>query len=258
MGDLMYCPLVPFSGDDFIVTSTRNIISRRCTIEKPSALEIPSGRCYIGHGVTIRADLAPVQIHKYTFIGEGTTLRPCSMGTRPVPLTIGPHCSVGQRCTVEAAVIGAGCTVDDGCTLSPRCILKDFVRVVAGTVVPPDMVCPPFRYACLDAHSTASSFPHIPQRHPPPTRQRHRRGTGAHRGQRTGRSGHTRAHKQGEPIQGTEARERSARSAGREQPEPAVAIAATVITGGAGEWRRCRICLECLVAVSQCTVHGLT
>jgi dynactin-5 len=144
MSDLMYCPTVHFSGDDFIVTSTRNIISRRCTVEKPSALAIPSGRCYIGHGVTIRADLAPVQIHKYTFIGEGTTLRPCNVGARPVPLTIGPHCSLGKHCTVEAAVIGAGCTVDDNCTLSPRCILKDYVHVVAGTVVPPDMVCPPF------------------------------------------------------------------------------------------------------------------
>ena len=95
----MYNPKVPFTAEDFIVTSARNIISRRCTIQKPSALEIPSGRCFIGHNVTIRADLAPVQIQKYTFIEEGATLQPCSTigdNRRPIPLTIGSHCSLGN------------------------------------------------------------------------------------------------------------------------------------------------------------------
>jgi hypothetical protein len=67
----MYNPDVPFSTDDYILTSTKNIISRSSNIHKPSALEIPLGRCFIAHGVTIRADLATVQIQKYTFIGEG-------------------------------------------------------------------------------------------------------------------------------------------------------------------------------------------
>ena len=119
----MYNPEVLFSTDDYILTSTRNIISRNATIHKPSALEIPLGRCFIAHGVVIRADLAQVQIQKYTFIGQGTVLQPCSMSNDPlkhIPLSIGSHCSIGQRCTVEAAVIGIGCSIGDDCNLSKR------------------------------------------------------------------------------------------------------------------------------------------
>jgi dynactin-5 len=147
MAGLMYIPDVPFTNEEYIVTSTQNIISRKCNIQKPSALEIPSGKCFISHGVTIRADLAPIQIQKYSFIEEDTVLQPCSTtgeNARPIPLTIGSHCLIGKRCTIEAAVIGMGCTVGDDCHLSPRCILKDFVKVVKGAVVPSDMVCPPF------------------------------------------------------------------------------------------------------------------
>ena len=119
----MYNPEVLFSTDDYILTSTRNVISRSATIHKPSALEIPLGRCFIAHGVVIRADLAQVQIQKYTFIGQGTVLQPCSMSNDPlkhIPLSIGSHCSIGQRCMVEAAVIGIGCSIGDDCNLSKR------------------------------------------------------------------------------------------------------------------------------------------
>ena len=119
----MYNPEAPFSTDEYILTSTRNVISRSSTIYMPSSLEMPMGRCFIAHNVTIRADLAPVQIQKYTFIGEGSILRPCHMlndASKYIPLTIGSHSSVGKRCTVEAAVLGMGCTVGDDCILSPR------------------------------------------------------------------------------------------------------------------------------------------
>jgi carbonic anhydrase/acetyltransferase-like protein (isoleucine patch superfamily) len=119
----MYNPEVPFSTDEYILTSTRNVISRSSTIHMPSSLEIPLGRCFIAHGVTIRADLAPVQIQKYTFVGEGSTLQPCHMlndFSKFIPLTVGSHCSIGKRCTVEAAVMGMGCTIGDDCILSQR------------------------------------------------------------------------------------------------------------------------------------------
>ena len=122
----MYNPDVPFSTDDYIITSTRNIISRSSIIHKPSALEIPMGRCYIAPGVVIRADLAPVQIQKYTFIGEDSVLQPCYMhndATKYIPLTIGSHCSIGKRCTVEAAVLGIGCSIGDDCKLSQRWVI---------------------------------------------------------------------------------------------------------------------------------------
>ena len=119
----MYNPEVQFSTDDYILTSTRNIISRDATIHRPSALEIPLGRCFIAPGVVIRADLAPIQIQKYTFIGEKTILQPGNMYNdeeKFIPLTIGSHCSIGKRCIIEAVVIGIGCSVGDDCKLSKR------------------------------------------------------------------------------------------------------------------------------------------
>lgn len=119
----MYNPEVYFSTDDYILTSTRNIISRNATIQMPSALEIPLGRCFIAHGVIIRADLAHVQIQKYTFIGEDTVLQPCPIyndSSKFIPLSIGSHCSIGERCMIEAAVIGIGCFIGNDCKLSKR------------------------------------------------------------------------------------------------------------------------------------------
>lgn len=127
----MYNPEVLFSTDDYILTSTRNIISRNATIHKPSALEIPLGRCFIAHGVVIRADLAQVQIQKYTFIGQDTVLQPCLMSNDPlkhIPLSIGSHCSIGQRCMVQAAEIGIGCSIGDDCNLSKR---SDYIHLLA-------------------------------------------------------------------------------------------------------------------------------
>jgi acetyltransferase-like isoleucine patch superfamily enzyme len=37
-----------------------------------------------------------------------------------------------------------GCYIDDGCVVSARVILKDFVYIEKDSVVPSDMVIPPF------------------------------------------------------------------------------------------------------------------
>ena len=51
---------------------------------------------------------------------------------------------IGSNCEVHAAVIGMGVIIGDGCTLGERCVVKDYVRIEKGTVVPPNMVLPPF------------------------------------------------------------------------------------------------------------------
>jgi len=151
----MYCPEVVFDSDAFIQTSSGNRISRKAAITNPQALEIPSGRCVIMHGVTIRCDLSPVQLQKYSFIDAGTIVRPCSYIPLPtaeqqaptlkfVPMTVGSHTWIGKDCVIEAASIGMGCRLGDNVVLSKRCILKDYVYVEANSIVPPDMVLPPF------------------------------------------------------------------------------------------------------------------
>lgn len=40
--------------------------------------------------------------------------------------------------------LGIGCSIGDNVVLCKRCILKDYSRIEAGTVVPSDMTVPPF------------------------------------------------------------------------------------------------------------------
>lgn len=151
---MMYNPPVEYIPEQYIVTSTGNIVSRRANIFKAQSVEIPNGRCIIEDDVIIRGDLAAVQINKYSLIDSRSVLRPCFVTTvssttgqkllKFVPQTIGSHCYIGKDCLVESAVIGIGCIIEDNCILSKRSILKDYVLVVRGSVVPSDMVIPPF------------------------------------------------------------------------------------------------------------------
>lgn len=143
----MYNPIVEIPAEDYILTSTGNIISRAASIVKTQSLEVPGGRCFIDHSVTIHSDLAPIQLQRYVYISAGTTLKPCSTFAEPiraVPMTIGSHSFIGSDCHIEAAAIGTGCHIGNQCTIGKRCILKDYVKVLDGAVLPNDMVVPPF------------------------------------------------------------------------------------------------------------------
>lgn len=145
---MIFCSHDCFIREDYLQTSTGNIISRKAKIFKAQAVEIPQGKVIIKDDVVIRGDLSAVQINKYSIISSGTILRPSygviSGSFRFIPLTIGSHCIIGKDCIIQAAVIGIGCNIGNNCILSKRCILKDFAYIEPNTVVPPDMVIPPF------------------------------------------------------------------------------------------------------------------
>lgn len=145
---MMYNPEVSVIQEDYIVTTTGNIISREALICKPQTVEIPNGRVYISPQAIIRGDLAPIQLNKYCFVGDRSVIHPpyamLKQQFKFIPTTIGSHTFIGIDCVIEAAVIGIGCHISDNCILSKRCILKDFVLVLEGSVVPCDMVIPPF------------------------------------------------------------------------------------------------------------------
>jgi dynactin-5 len=143
----MYNEDIIFNVDDYIQTSTGNKISRLSNIIKPQSLEIPAGRCIIMNNVIIRCDLAAIKLNKYIIISEDTIIKPSYTfisGFRYIPITIGNHCYIGKRCVIESASIGVGCYICDDVILSKRSILKDYVYVLEGCVVPNDMVIPPF------------------------------------------------------------------------------------------------------------------
>ena len=153
-----------FIESDYICTTSGNIISRKSIIVQSKSLEVPSGRIIILNNVTLRSDLAKLLINKYTFINENTIIRPpyqiiindnlvdnnisSSKDINPItlkyiPMTIGSHTYIGKNCIIEAAVIGLGVFIEDDVIISKRCIIKDFVYIKKGSIVPSDMALPP-------------------------------------------------------------------------------------------------------------------
>lgn len=144
---MIYNPEIELSSEEFIFTSTGNVIARSAVIHNAKGLEVPGGRVFVDKEVTLHADIAPIQLHRYVHIGPSTILKPCQTFYEPIrsiPQSIGANTIIGDNCVIEAAVIGTGCHIGNNCKISSRCILKDHVRVMDNTTILADMVIPPF------------------------------------------------------------------------------------------------------------------
>lgn len=61
-----------------------------------------------------------------------------------MPLRMGDHVFVGEGTVVQAASIGAHVYIGHNVVVDEFAIIKDYVRILDGTVVPPNMVIPSF------------------------------------------------------------------------------------------------------------------
>lgn len=155
---------------DYIETDTGNKVARKAQLHGTQHI-ILGGRTVIQPDVCIRGDLirtlpssevssnssaAPqrpaqpsgggtsVSIGRYTFICSGTILRPPHRLYKGVPsfhpLKIGEHVFVGPDAVIEAASIGDHVYIGAGAVVGRMAILKDWCKVLEGTVVPSGMV----------------------------------------------------------------------------------------------------------------------
>jgi dynactin 5 len=60
------------------------------------------------------------------------------------PLKIADHVFIGPSSVIEAALVGSHVSIGANCTIGKFAIIKDYVKVLDGTVVPPNMVVPSF------------------------------------------------------------------------------------------------------------------
>lgn len=61
-----------------------------------------------------------------------------------MPLRIGDHVFVGENSVVQAATIGSHVHIEANAVVGEFAIVKDYVRILEGTVVPANMVIPSF------------------------------------------------------------------------------------------------------------------
>lgn len=89
-----------------------------------------------------------VALGRYCFLSKGVLLRPPGRmykGTFTyMPLRMGDHVFVGQGTVVQAATVGSHVHIGRDCTIGEFAIIKDCVKVLDGSVVPPNMVIPSF------------------------------------------------------------------------------------------------------------------
>lgn len=89
-----------------------------------------------------------ISIGRYCFLSRGCCLRPPGRLWKGVfshmPLRMGDHVFVGAGTTVMAASIGSHVHLGANVVVGDFAIIKDYVRVLDGTVVPPNMVIASF------------------------------------------------------------------------------------------------------------------
>lgn len=63
---------------------------------------------------------------------------------KALPLSMGSHTRIGRNTVVRSLSIGSNVHIGSDCLLYPRSVVKDCCIIEDGTVIPPDMVVPPF------------------------------------------------------------------------------------------------------------------
>ncbi|CAM1500593.1 Fc.00g097550.m01.CDS01 [Cosmosporella sp. VM-42] len=149
---------------EYIETDTGNKVARKAILVGTQNIML-GGKTVIQPEVMIRGDLArsipsssssgsapasntAVAIGRYCFLARGALLRPPGRIYKGaftyMPLRMGDHVFVGQETVVQAASVGNHVHIGKGCTVGEFAIIKDYVKVLDGTVVPPMMVIPSF------------------------------------------------------------------------------------------------------------------
>ncbi|KAK0629523.1 trimeric LpxA-like protein [Bombardia bombarda] len=149
---------------EYIETDTGNKVARKATLVGTQNI-ILGGKTVIQPEVMIRGDLirsvqaqsssggAPasntaVAIGRYCFLSRGCCLRPPGRLYKGaftyMPLRIGDHVFVGPGSVVQAAFIGNHVHIGSKVAVGESAIIKDYVRILDGSVVPPNMVIPSF------------------------------------------------------------------------------------------------------------------
>ncbi|KAH8896475.1 trimeric LpxA-like protein [Thozetella sp. PMI_491] len=146
---------------EYIETDTGNKVARKATLVGTQNIML-GGKTVIQPEVMIRGDLArsapasggapanntAVAIGRYCFLSRGCCLRPPGRmykgGFTYMPLRIGDHVFVGPTSVIQAASIGSHVHIGTGVVIGEFAIIKDYVRILDGSVVPPNMVIPSF------------------------------------------------------------------------------------------------------------------
>ncbi|EPE27346.1 Trimeric LpxA-like enzyme [Glarea lozoyensis ATCC 20868] len=110
-------------------------IGRYCFFSRGCELR-PPGKMYKGYLLFLLPSSSPSYLQHELMVFGSTFSH--------YPLKIADHVLIGPGTIVEAALIGSHVSIGAGCVIGKFAIIKDYARVLDGTVVPPNMVIPSF------------------------------------------------------------------------------------------------------------------
>ncbi|KAI8965197.1 trimeric LpxA-like protein [Daldinia sp. FL1419] len=153
----------PAKGE-YIETDTGNKVSRKAILIGTQHIML-GGKTVIQAEAMIRGDLArtgqptsssgaapgsntAVAIGRYCYLSKGCCLRPPGRIYKGsftfLPLRLGDHVFIGEGTVVQAATVGSHVYISQNVVVGEFAIIKDYVRVLENTVIPPNMVIPSF------------------------------------------------------------------------------------------------------------------
>ncbi|KKY37967.1 putative dynactin arp1 p25 subunit [Diaporthe ampelina] len=128
---------------EYIETDTGNKVARKATLVGTQNIML-GGKTVIQQEVMIRGDLARTA----TSSSGGTPANNTAVAIGSIftymPLRMGDHVFVGQNTVVQAASVGSHIYIGNNAVVGEFAIIKDYVRILDGSVVPPNMVIPSF------------------------------------------------------------------------------------------------------------------
>ncbi|KAI0151527.1 dynactin Arp1 p25 subunit [Pestalotiopsis sp. NC0098] len=147
---------------EWIETDTGNKVNRKATLVGTQHIML-GGKTVIMPEAMIRGDLArtapstnpnqpgsntAVFIGRYCFLSKACCLRPPGRIYKGaftyMPLRLGDHVFIGEGTVVQAATIGSHVNIGKGVVVGEFAIVKDYVQILDGTIVPANMVIPSF------------------------------------------------------------------------------------------------------------------
>jgi len=164
-----------FKLADYIRTATQNYISRTTKIQGSENLtmkgksiiqsntiihgeytnsQIYIGRyCYIEDGVVLMPSVAPINMdpvleNRWSLLENilkvDNDTPPMNENEKVLPIVIGSHTHIGYNTRIYSTSVGSCVRIGNNCVLSPRSRVHDCCIIEDNSIVPDDMIIPPF------------------------------------------------------------------------------------------------------------------
>lgn len=140
-------------GAQYLISNGKSLIRANTTIHCEYGSSIHLGRyCFIDEGVVLMPTLVPISRNPLLTIdrsfeyhsGVSGGCRPPGENDKALPLIIGSHTHIASNTHIQSIFIGSNVKIGNNCILMPRTKVYDNCIIEDDTILPADLVVPPY------------------------------------------------------------------------------------------------------------------